>query len=570
MRLAYKQLAKQIAANKIFGILLLLLTILTSLSYFFVKFSIDGNIKNLNSLPDLAENQERYKVALESNTALANTFILSMISLTAFVFIMFFYRFLRANKKQIGCLKSLGFKDACLRWFFVIFTATVSITGALLGLAAGYFLSDILIKANTRTYAVTGLIKGLNAFSLFIGIIVTTIVFCLVTFLCYYFVRNKETGVLLAGNQTVNRFSKTLMIANRLVGMIPVKNQFPLRIALRKPVAVLMILVAVMVFNVCMLLGYSLNISSKDVFESQTIGHEYEYEARFLSYQMEPVSADSLEFLDCSASLSVRGKEVMQTIVGIYNLNAVYQLQDDKGNNLRTPYTGFIYINPGIEEIYGVKVGDTLKVNISGTIYSFTVGGIAENAKAASVYVNAIELAKILGVSSGAYNGIFSMNEVKYCDELITNDQRIENLNRNAVSNKISAIINQVIGCVVGAILILIALLINFQDNTRDILILSMLGYRIKAIRKLLIDVYLPIVWGFFVLTIVPSILTAQAIQKSLSISTGDYMPFGTNIIFIILVFALLNIIYWIVKTVTNLGVKRVIKKEEISEYINI
>lgn len=569
MGLAYKQLTKQIASNIIFVTLLLLLTILTSLSFFFVKFSIDGNMETLNSLPSLSGNQELYKVALNSNTVLANMFFLSLTSLTAFVFVMFFYRFFRENSKQIGCLKSLGYKDSFLRMFFVIFTATISVIGSLLGLTGGYFLSNILIQANTRTYAVTGLIKGVNAFSFFIGVIASIIIFCLVAFFCYSLIKGKEVGVLLTGKQTRKRLSHTLKTANRIACMIPIKNQLPLRIALRKPVAVFMILVAVMVFNVCMILGYSLNISSKDVFASQTIGHNYEYDSHFTGYHMEPIPTDAMAYLDCSATLIISEQEVIQTIVGIYNLNSTYKLQDDKGNQLSTPGKGLMYINPGLAEVYDVAIGDVLTINISGASHNFTVTEIAENAKSASVYVNAEELAEILSIPSGEYNGLLSMDEVMDCEEMITKDQRIEKLNRNAVSNKISGVINQVIGCVVGAILIFLALIINFQDNTRDILILNIMGYRIKAIRKLLIDVYLPIVLFFFVMSIFPSILTAKAIQKSLSISTGDYMPFGTNIIVVFLVFAFLNIIYWIVKSISILGVKRVIAKEEISEYTN-
>lgn len=581
MGLAYKQLTKQIASNKIFVTLLLLLTILTSLSFFFVKFSIDGNMEALNSLPSLSENQGLYKVALNSNTALANMFFLSLTSLTAFVFVMFFYRFFRENRKQIGCLRSLGYKDSFLRLFFVIFTAILSVIGSLLGLMGGYFLSNILIQANIRTYAVTGLIKGVNAFSFCIGVIASTIIFSLVTFFCYYFIKGKEVGELLAGKETRNRLSHTLKAANRVAGMIPTKNKLPLRIALRKPVAVFMILVAVMSFNVCMILGYSLNLSSKNVFASQTIGHNYEYDSHFTEYHKEHLSIDAMTYLDNSATLFVNEQEINQTIVGFNNpgqenlpansscMNSIYKIQDNKGRQLSTPGKGLIYVNPGLAEVYDVAIGDVLTIDISDTRHNFTVTGIAENAKSACVYVNAEELAEILNIPSGEYNGILSMDKVTDCDKIISKDQRIETLKRNAVSSKNSGVINQVIGCVVGAILIFLALLINFQDNTRDILILNMIGYRIKAIRKLLLDVYLPIVLFFFVISIFPSILTAKAIQKSLSISTGDYMPFGTNIIVIFIVFASLNIIYWIVKSISILGVRRVIAKEEISEYTN-
>jgi putative ABC transport system permease protein len=567
MGLIYKQLTKQIISNKAFVILLLLLTLLTSLSFFFVKFSIDGNMAVLNSLSSLTENQKLYMNALDSNTTLANIFFASLAGLTSFVFIMFFYRFFRSNKKEIGCLKSLGFKDNVLRFYFVIFAVIVSIIGALLGLTGGYFLSGILIRANTRTYSVTGLIKGVSITSLITGLMVSTVVFCLVAFLCYSFVRGKEPGILMAGNQNNIKFSKTLRLVNALVNIIPGKNKLTLRIALRKPLAVLLIITAVMAFSVCMILGRSLNISSQKVFNSQIIGHNYKYDTHFPDYHGEQVSSDAVAYIESPAEFSASGQDILQTIIGVYNLNDVYELQDTAGNILSVPDSGSIYINPGLAETYGVEVGEALDIDIAGTSHNFKVAGIAANAKSSCVYADAAELSRILGVSSGAYNGILSMEEISGGGTKITRSQRIDNLNRNAVSNNISAVINQVIGGVVGCILIFLALLVNFQDNTRDILILHMMGYQIKKIRKILIDVYRPIIWTFFLLTLGPGILIARAIQKSLSVSTGDYMPFGTNIIVFLLVFIILNIIYWLVQTVFTLGIKRIITKGEITVY---
>ena len=142
----------------------------------------------------------------------------------------------------------------------------------------------------------------------------------------------------------------------------------------------------------------------------------------------------------------------------------------------------------------------------------------------ASIYINANELSEILKIPAGSYNGALSMGEMNG-GVSVTKTQRIDDLNRNAVSNNISGVINQAIGVIVGAILIFLTLYVSFQDNIRDMLILHIMGYRIKNIRSLLIDVYRPIVWTAFLFTIVPSILLARSIQKSLSVSTNDYMP---------------------------------------------
>jgi putative ABC transport system permease protein len=562
MGLVYKQLTKQMSRNKVFIALLLLLTILTSLSFFFVMFSIDGNMAELNSLLSLSENQVQYKNALNSNVSLAYIFLVSLVGMTAFVFIMFFYRFFRSNKDQIGCLKSLGFKDKSLCAYFVVFVAFLSTIGALLGLLGGYFLSSILIEANIRTYSVTGIVKGISPISLVIGLAISTLVFCIVAFICYSFVRGKEPGSLIAGKINQQNYSGTLRVANGIVNIIPGKNKFPLRIALRKPLAVLLILVAVMAFSVFVILGQSLNISSQKVFDSQTIGYSYEFDTHYPQYSTATVPDSELEYLDSTVELVAGGYDIEQTIVGLYSLNGLYKLQDAGGNILPKPSAGNIYVNPGLADTYGVNVGDILTLKIADRNCNFAVAEIAVNAKSASIYVNAGELSQIMGIAAGSYNGIWSMEQAPRGGRTIEKAQHIEELKRNAVSNSTSAVINQVIGSVVGFILIFLALYVNFQDNTRDMLILHLIGYRPKAIRKMLIDVYRPIVCIFFLISIIPSIFIARSIQRSLSITTNDYMPFGTSIVVILLVFVFLNIIYWLVQTMFSLGIKRTIKKE--------
>jgi len=356
MGLLYKQLLKQIARCKIFVVLLLLLTMLTSLSFFFVIFSIDGNMDILNTLPDLTENQQLYRNALKTNTTLAYAFFVSLAGLTAFVFVMFFYRFYRSNRKQIGCIKSLGFKDSALRTCFIAFVTVLSIAGAVLGLIGGYFLSSVLINANTRTYSVTGLIKGVSLSNLIAGLAGSTVTFCITAFLCYSFVRGKEPGVLIAGNQNYTRFSFVLRAANKISGIIPVKNKFPLRIALRKPHAVLMIFAAAMSFCVCMILGRSLNISSQSVFDSQTLGHNYAYDTTYSEYQINPALQNAVMYLDSPVMLNIGSYDIEQIIIGLYNLNRVYELQNINGDMLPLPEKGTVYINPGLSEIYGVNV----------------------------------------------------------------------------------------------------------------------------------------------------------------------------------------------------------------------
>lgn len=191
--------------------------------------------------------------------------------------------------------------------------------------------------------------------------------------------------------------------------MIPVEDKFPYRIALRRPVAVLLLIAAVVSFSVCMILGRSLNISSQSVIESQTAGHNYEFDTKYDEYQLNTVPENGISYLDSRSSLVVGERKITQTLIGLYNLNHLYELRNSGGDSLSLPGTGTAIINPGLYEMYGVDIGDTIDAEIKGTTYRFTVADIAVNAKSAGVYINAIELAKILGLPDGAYNGALSM-----------------------------------------------------------------------------------------------------------------------------------------------------------------
>ncbi len=568
MWLVYKQLSKELTRNRIFVALLLLLTVLTSLMFYFIMFAIDGNMAALNALSTLSENQLAYKNALESNTFLAYTFLASTVGLTVLVFVMFFYRFFRSNRKQVGCLKALGFRNSALRGCFVVFVAVLSAMGAAVGLVGGYFLSSVLIAGNMRSYLVTGLVKGVSPLSLAIGLGGSTLVFCATAFLCYAFVRGKEAGVLIAGGTSTTRFSLSLQLANGFSKIIPAKDKFPFRIAFRKPLAILLMITAVMSFSVCMILGRSLNISSGKVMESQTTGHNYAFDTRFAEYQTAPLPEDAIAYLESMEKPDMSVGAIDGGVIGLYSLNEMLVLQDANGKPLPTVGTGMVYINPGLAEIYDVKIGDSLEMIIAGKVSSLVVAGIAANVKMGCIYVNADELAEILSMPKGAYNGILSMEPISG-GEMMSRANRLEELNRNATSNNISAVINQAVGAVVGAILLFLALYLNFQDNTRDMLILHMIGYRTKQIRKLLVDVYVWVVWTAFILTLAPSILLARAIQNSLSLSLNEYMPFGTDIVVILIIFAMLSAIYWLVQSAFGLGIKRIIAKEELSEFVD-
>lgn len=561
MKLLRKQLIKELLKNKIFLFLMLLLSIATSFMYFFVQFSIDGNMRLLNSLPELSTNQLEYRNALDSNSILANSILAGFVALTVFVLVMFFYRFFKANAPQLGGLKTLGFRDTVICRQFLLFTMSLSLTGGLIGLLGGYFLSDTLMEAGRESYQIAEQIKAISFSSLLAGLGIPLLVFCTGTYLSYFLIRGKETGILMAGMDNQMKDSRLLHIADKLADLFPVKRRLSVRLALRKPITVILILISVMSFSVMFILAYSLNLSSPKLVESQTIGHNELYEIQYDDIQEQAVdSNEMLTYLSANGTIQKGNVVLERTLAGINENKKLLELQDPKGDSVEVPKKGEAVIGVELQALYDLSVGDEIAVKINGVQKNLQISAIALNAEMNWVYCSKADICNMINVPEDSYNGIWSLKEVRDGDRIITKEQKQEDLARSTVSNKTSAVINQVMGCFIGCILLFLALFLNFQSSTKDILILHLMGYQTNAIHKMLIDIYKPIVWISFVITLLPSVWLVKTILKSLSIQIGDYMAFQTNSFVIAGIFILLNLLYIIVQKTFNGGIRRMKK----------
>lgn len=147
--------------------------------------------------------------------------------------------------------------------------------------------------------------------------------------------------------------------------------------------------------------------------------------------------------------------------------------------------------------------------------------------------------------------------------------ERIAKLEENNVSNRTSAVICQVLGCVIGCLLLYLTILLKFQEDTKNIFILDMMGYNAKKINKMFISVYRPILNIAFIILLIPSIEICKLIHKSLSLSTNDYIPFQCNIFVILFIFILLNLLYTIIKLLFNSRISHIQKKDITLRYLN-
>ncbi|UNK17309.1 ABC transporter permease [Paenibacillus sp. N3/727] len=571
MKYLFKQSFTSFLKTKSNIIILFALVTLTSFMYFFVQFSVDENMSTLNSMiqlgQTLTDNQEKFLAALQSNTILARSFLIILILITGFIFYMFYKRYFTLHKKEIGCFKALGYTDQTICFLFISFTFLISIVGSLLGMILGWFGSDLLLTASIEAYSVENVKKGIHLFSFLLGVVSVVIVLCVITFWACYPFYNKETALLLNGSDK----QKENRLAEKLANIVPKRYKLSVRIAMRKPITILLTVITVGIVTSLFVISISLNLSSKKVYTSQTEGHRYSFDTKYDEYQTDDESNYEVSYyLRTPIAIEIESKqEVVQQIVGMDGPVHLLELKNEQGTSLTIPTDNQVLINPALKELYGFHKGDKINFTISGQRQTAIILDIAENAETNSIYISKKQVAEWLGIPKNVHTGVLSTEPLNmHSGKTITMTDRLIELDKNAVSNRMSGVINQVLGCIIGCLLIYLVLLLHFQEKIKDILVLDLLGYQTKKINKMLINIYRPILCFSFIVTLFPSIWISQLIQKGLSIQTGDYMPFQTNAITILIILLILNVIYTCVQMIFNLKIKKIINQEQITNYI--
>lgn len=542
--------------------ILCVLMFLTSFMYFFVQCSIDKNLSVLKSKQSLTPQEQEFLVGLNSNCILALVFLVCLTFISAFVFYMFYKKYFELSKKDIGCFKALGFTNFQINKMYMSISFVLSIIFALVGLIVGYYFSGILLENYQISYGLTETSSGLALSSFILGVIIDSIVMSLATYMACRVFCKEETANLIneqskeLENVMVNKF------AEKCSRFMMSKYSFSGRIALRKPFNIILIVISVFVFLVLVVVSVSLNLSSSEVYSSQLNKRNYAYEITFAEIETNQLERQAVEcFLQQKVEVAVGKNEIgEQQLIGIDNGGTLFQLVNRTEQIVLRENA--VVINRRIAEVYKLKAGDTLNILINGHVLEFTVQDVTQNGALNGIYINRTTMNQFLGYSEDSYNGIWC-NELETTwneASIKTHDEYVDELNNNNVSNRISAVIDQVLGCVFGALLIVLVILLNFQDNTQNFVSLRKLGYLQNEIKMMLINIYRPVIILAFIISIIPSIFTCKFMLRMLSLSTGDYMPFKSNIYVYVYAFIVINIIYVIVLKLFDFKLKKIFR----------
>ncbi|MFS9164796.1 FtsX-like permease family protein [Streptococcus salivarius] len=547
MRGVIKQLLAYFRSNKLNIFILCILSSLTSFMYYFVETSIDENLLNLKN-KQMPSNEQQFSVALASNKTLALSFLIGLTLVTGFVFYMFYKKLFVMKRKELGCFRALGFTKNQLTMIFVTISFVVVLLFLLIGLIIGYYYSYILLEAYHSSYGVSNLQKGLSVTSLWAGIAFPLSVCCLMTVLASRVYAKPEISILMAGGKT-NKRKKIFSLLSDITKTLPSKYFFSIKVALRKSFNIFLILLSIFFYLTLIVLSFSLNMSSSQVLAAQTSSRNYNYE---IILSKEKISSENnnqqLFYTRKNVELFSGSKKqkVKQNLIAVDN-GKYFSLKN--GKKIITLKNGEIVINDRIAQLYHFKKGDEVLLSMGNNTLELKVKAIADNGDYNSVYISRGYYNNTLNNGKNIYNGIWCDSIPKSFENETINkySDYTKELEKNNVSNRLSAVINQILACVFGTLIIFLALLLNFQDNVENFIYLRKLGFLPKEIKKMLINIFFPIIILSFFIMIFPSIFVSKKILVYLSLQTGDYMPFSTNFLVFVYSLTILILIYYIV-----------------------
>lgn len=566
MGLLFKYLSRDFFAKRTMVSILSLIIIFTSFMYFFVHFAIDANLLRLGG-EQLSGNEANYFTALKSNQLLIRNITVAMVAIFSLILFLFIRGTLQRNRVQLAQLMSLGFSFSSVLASYALLICGLSLISSLLGLVLGFWASDILLSANSQTYLVQGLSKGLSLQSVMTGTLFLSLFLGAVTYLAGLTVRKTDLALMM--KQTDGKSIRPGLM-EKLIQKLPMKHKFKFKLTLNHFSTLGLLLIAIVTFSIMFVLSLSLTFSSSKILESQKEGRNYSYDISYDNYRKEEAesASDSVTYLRYDVDLMIKGETIAYQALSLTSQNDLFQLIGSKGEIL-DPTQG-VFVNPELRENYGLKVGDTLELRVKGKQHQIKIAGFAENADLKTIYIPKDQASVMVDETNDIFNGrLTNKPQEKGEGKVRSLEEKLSAVQRSQTANKASAIINQSIGVITGCLLIYLAVFIGLNGNMKTLLMFDLLGYEEREVYRILLNPYIVISNLLFLLTLPVAIYAARNIQIMTSLQTGDYMPFQLNWMTFVYMFVILNALCFIIRFLFIQKVKKIRDDNRQAEFLS-
>lgn len=514
---------------------------------------------------------------IESSSAMITTLPLFILALSVMMALMIMKRQLETQRKEIGTLMALGYRKNELIRHYLTQAAFIGMVGSVLGIVIGAAMSVPFTNLYSNYYN----LPSISYFDwdlkvLVIGFVIPNIVLLIMSF---YVISKplKQSPLQLLTPKDMSTGKKSAIEKLPFFRKGSFISRFRLRLMIRSKTRAVYIFFGVMFSTILLIFGFItynsmdnlMETTYKDVFQ-------YDYGIYYKSLQNEETNENVTPFTTSEIIVEkVNGKQSdldqKGTIYGIppetSQINLLNQ-EETSLNNLTSE--GFIISKP-LATILGIEKGDTITVsnNFNESTLTKEVQGVSNIYIGNSLYYELPKVNEFLGYPSDVYTAKWS--DVKPDDSksiMFVEDKQeaMKNFESTSALTRNSVVGMAVFAVVIGVIVLTLITNLIVEENSPSISLLKVMGYKDNEVSKLILNVYTPIVFASYFLSIPIAYVSIDQLMKSLVSETGFSLPINLSFFSIIIGFIIIIITYYVSLFFSKRKLKRISLQEALKK----
>lgn len=399
------------------------------------------------------------------------------------------------EKRQIGTLKALGFRDNKILWHYTSYGLFIGVVGAIIGIALGYLVAILIINPS----GMMGTYFDLPAWKLFLPwycwLIVVAIV-GLLTLISFLSVKQMLKGSAADALRPYvpKKMKKTAFEKTKLWDKLPFGTKWNTRDVMRHKTRSFMTLFGILGCMILLVGGLGMK-DTMDVFMDSLTNEVCNYTTR-INISQSATNEDAIEIAktydgDYVASESVKYKE-KNVSLDIYNVANGKMKFLDENNDAMTLGDDGAYVCIRLADD-GVKIGDYIEFSPFGSdeTYRVKVAGIFR-----SMTTESISMTETFAKNAGIPYKISSVFTDKTINEIAENDAISGTQSKQNIVDSYSTfmeLMDTMVWIFVAAAVLLGTIVLynlgtmSYVERSRELATLKVVGFRDLHIARLLI-----------------------------------------------------------------------------------
>lgn len=523
---------------------------------------------NLNFITNIVSTQNQMRsggISLELKGGKAMSMGLSIVisSIAILIVAILIYKILREEKGQIGVLKALGYKNKKIAKPYIVLILLMSLPMLILGYIGGWLAAEPLKNMYLMFYLLPSVpIKG-NFVIALTAIIVPLIFFIGLSSILIIKMLSKKALDLLRNYET-NKVSFLNKLTNKILKNAKGKTKFKYSFIFKNTAKFLVFFFGVLFSTILIVMALMMssvfnNLGTKYY---ERVGYNYE---GFIdnTKELSKLGDGEEKFLQYPSALY---KDEMITLVGLSEGSELHKLYDKDNKDITTDLDDGIVMTSSFALKNGIKVGDTIKVQIGNKENSLKIVGETDEYTGDKLYISRKKLSELIsnGKNSNLYNGVFSKEKLNSNDYVsVVNKNTILEQSKSMQGFVRVSIYAMITSAVFIAVIIMFVLTsLTIEDNTYSISLLKVMGYNKKEVNSMILDSYKIYTIIAYLIGLPLTIVSMNFGMKYLASEFGMILPVKLSLLQAILGFVIALIIFYL----GTFSAKRKINKISLQE----